>query len=300
MPPETVQTLLAEAQRLLREQGCDTPALDARLLFQHVAGMTREALILGAHLPVSAEVAGLFQALIARRARREPVSRILGLREFYGRTFTVTPAVLDPRPDTETLVDAALKLMPAQARVLDLGTGSGAIAVTLLAERPDAGGLAVDISPEALAVARANADALGVGARLQLVEGSWFAPVRGRFDLIVSNPPYIPARDIEALSPDVRNFDPALALVGGEDGLDPYRVIAAEAAGYLADGGNVAVEIGAGQAAEVERIFERQGFVCAGRHHDLGGHVRCLVFHQLETQLGDRIKKLFGNPTPLV
>ncbi len=206
------------------------------------------------------------------------MSRIIGAREFYGRRFRVTPAVLDPRPDTETLVEAALKRMPPSARVLDLGTGSGAIIVTLLAERSDATGLATDISSEALAVARENAAALGVAERLTFLEAPWFDGIGERFDLIVSNPPYIPRADIAALSADVRNFDPLLALVGGSDGLDPYRAIAAGAAARLKPGGTVAVEIGAGQADSVEGIFAASGFRQLGRHRDLGGHIRCLEF----------------------
>jgi release factor glutamine methyltransferase len=168
--------------------------------------------------------------------------------------------------------------MPQGARILDLGTGTGAIAVTLLAERPDASAVATDISPAALAVAAENAERAGVAERLVLTQGSWFEPVTGVFDIIVSNPPYIPAGDIAALSPDVRNFDPILALVGGEDGLDPYRAISASAAGHLAKAGHVLVEIGAGQADEVEAIFAALGFGSPERHKDLGGHLRCLAF----------------------
>ncbi len=162
------------------------------------------------------------------------MSRILGEREFYGRIFSVTPDVLDPRPDTETLIDAALKLMPPSARLLDLGTGSGVIMVTLLAERPDASGVAVDLSPSALAVARANAERNGVAARLTLHSGEWFEPVGDeRFDLILSNPPYVPEAEIEGLAPDVREHDPRLALAGGPDGLEAYRAIAAGAMRHL-------------------------------------------------------------------
>lgn len=295
MPPDTAKALLAEAQSALIQAGCETPALDARLLFQHVTAMSREDLILDDARIIASEPSEQFRALIKRRSGREPVSRIIGSREFYGRSFTVTPAVLDPRPDTETLIDAALKLMPEQARILDLGTGSGAIVITLLAERPDVRGVTVDISSAALAVALCNAEALGVANRLTLLEGDWFAPVTGQFDLILSNPPYIPARDIPSLSPDVRNFDPALALVGGDDGLDPYRIIAAHAARHLSAGGHVAVEIGAGQEADIARMFSEQGFALSGQHRDLGGHIRCLVFHQLETQVREDGKKPFGN-----
>ena len=282
MPPDTLASLLSQATLRLKAAESDTPTLDARLLLQAAAGLSREDLILGPDRPLTPEQRGRFEGFIARRERHEPVSRILGEREFYGRVFRVTPDTLDPRPDTETMIDAALPLMPEGARLLDLGTGTGAIALTLLAERPDAGAVATDLSPAALAVARENAIRLGVAARLSLAQGSWFAPVTGRFDLILSNPPYIPAGEIAGLGPEVRNFDPTLALSGGTDGLDPYRLIASGAAAHLGAGGHVLVEIGAGQADDIEAIFAREGFRPAGRHRDLGGHDRCLVFNRTE------------------
>jgi release factor glutamine methyltransferase len=282
MPPDTLASLLAAATRRLTAAGSDTPTLDARLLLQAAAGLTREDLILGPDRALTPEQLSAFEGFVGRREGHEPVSRILGEREFYGRVFKVTPATLDPRPDTETIIEAALKLMPRAARLLDLGTGTGAIAITLLAERPDAIGLATDLSPEALAVARENAARLGVGDRLTLLEGSWFAPVTRAFDIILSNPPYIPASEIAGLAPDVRNFDPALALSGGTDGLDPYRIIASGAAAHLGEAGHVLVEIGAGQADDVEAIFAARGFAAAGRHRDLGGHERCLAFNRVE------------------
>jgi release factor glutamine methyltransferase len=269
---------MAEAAERLRQAGCETPDLDARLLLQAATGLSREDLILEPGRRLQAPEVQRFEALIERRAGREPVSRILGEREFYGRTFRVTPDTLDPRPDTETLIDAALALMPQGARILDLGTGTGAIAVTLLAERPDASAVATDVSHAALAVAAENAERAGVADRLSLKQGAWFEPVTGEFDIIASNPPYIPAGDIAGLSPDVRNFDPVLALVGGEDGLDPYRAISACAARHLAEAGRVLVEIGAGQADEIEAIFVAAGFHSPDRHKDLGGHLRCLAF----------------------
>lgn len=278
MPPDRLAGLLAAATARLKACGAETPTLDARLLLQAAAGLSREELILGPDRPLSSAQLARFDDFVSRRERHEPVSRILGEREFYGRPFQVTPATLDPRPDTETLIDAALPLMPPSARILDLGTGTGAIAVTLLAERPDSRGVATDLSPEALEVARANAARNGVAERLAFLEGSWFGPVSGVFDIIASNPPYIPASDVAGLSPDVRNFDPRLALVGGTDGLDPYRDIASGAASHLAGDGHVLVEIGAGQADDVEAIFAASGFGPAARHRDLGGHVRCLAF----------------------
>lgn len=278
MPPDRVKPLLDRAAKRLKDAGCETPELDARLLLQAATGLTREDIILEPSRPIAGHDLQRFDSFLERRLRREPVSRILGEREFYGRPFRVTPATLDPRPDTETLIDAALALLPRAARILDLGTGTGAIAVTLLAERPDATGVATDLSPEALAVARDNAERAGVAKRLTLLRGNWYEPVSGVFDIIASNPPYIPSGDISGLSPDVRNFDPALALVGGPDGLEPYRAIAPGAVRRLAAGGHVLVEIGAGQADDVEAVFAAAGFGRAGRHNDLGGHVRCLAF----------------------
>lgn len=294
MPPDELARLLAQAAQRLTAAGSDTPVLDARLLLQVAAGISREDLILGPDRPLTPEQRARYEAFIARRERHEPVSRILGEREFYGRLFTVTPDTLDPRPDTETIIDAALGLMPKGARILDLGTGTGAIAITLLAERPDASGMATDLSEQALGVARANAERLGVADRLTFLKGRWFEPVEGHFDIILSNPPYIPEDEIAGLSPDVRNFDPRLALVGGADGLDPYRTIASEAARHLAPAGHVLVEIGAGQADAVSAIFAASGFLASGRHKDLGGHVRCLVFG-----LADGGKISIGKRRPL-
>lgn len=266
----------------MEQQGHATPALDARLLLQEASGLTREMVIADPDWPVAADAAARFRTFIDRRLKGEPVSRILGNREFYGRVFTVTPATLDPRPDTETLIDAALSFVPAgrPCRLIDLGTGTGAIALTLLAERPLAEAVLTDISAEALTVARANAASLGVAARASFVEGSWFTGVAGRFDLILSNPPYIPTAILPTLEPDVRNFDPKAALDGGPDGLGPYREMAARASFFLVPQGRVIVEIGEGQALEIEDIFKAAGLAPGNRWKDLAGHVRCLGFTQ--------------------
>jgi release factor glutamine methyltransferase len=216
--------------------------------------------------------------MVARRAAHEPVSRILGEREFYGRMFKVTPAVLDPRPDTETLIGEALKHMKPDARLLDLGTGSGVIIVTLLAEFSEATGVATDISAEALAVAKGNAGRLGVAGRLQWVHCNWFEAVTGAFDLIVSNPPYVSLPEIIGLPAEVRGFDPLKALDGGPDGREAYRRIAAGADAHLAQGGHILVEIGAGQKRAVEAIFAACGFGLKSSKSDLAGHIRCLAF----------------------
>lgn len=280
MPPETARGLIAAARRDLIAADIDNSALDARLLLQHAAGLSHAMIAADPDQAVAAEAAERFRQLLSRRLSHEPVSRILGAREFYGREFLVTPDVLDPRPDTETLIAAALPLIDGKSRILDLGAGSGAIIVTLLAERNGASGVAVDISLAALAVAGRNAALLGVADRLRLVEGSWFSGVDGRFDLIVSNPPYIPAGEIAGLEPDVRDYDPHLALAGGLDGLDAYRAIAAGAGAHLEAGGRVLVEIGAGQEDGVTAVFAACGLNRLGCHRDLGGHVRVLDFIQ--------------------
>lgn len=281
MTGEPAAALLAAARRRLADTGIDTAALDARLLLQAAAGLSREQLIADPDVIVGPEAAARFAAHVARRLRHEPVSRILGVREFYGRDFMVAPAVLDPRPDTETLIAAALPAMPSRCRVLDLGTGSGAIIVTLLAERTDATGVAVDISAEALRVAEANAESLGVAARLTGLRSDWFAAVRGEFDLIVSNPPYIAAGTIASLSPDVRDFDPPASLDGGDDGLDAYRRIAAGASGHLTAAGRIIVEIGEGQDGAVADFFRTAGFRLDAAQADLGQRIRVLCFARM-------------------
>jgi release factor glutamine methyltransferase len=275
---QTVEALLAQGRVALADT--ETPSLDARLLLQHATGLSHAELIAYPERVVEVEVVARFAALTKRRAAFEPVSRILGAREFYGRRFRVTPAVLDPRADTEVLIDVCIaKLDRAQPqRFLDLGTGSGCIAVTLLAERPLATGVAVDVSEAALVVAQENAASLGVSPRVSFVEGHWFDAVDGGFDLIVSNPPYIETEIIAGLDVEVKDHDPHLALDGGVDGLDCYRAIAKGTGAHLNPGGHVIVEIGAGQAAGVTAIFAASGFVLAEQRHDLGGHVRVLAF----------------------
>jgi release factor glutamine methyltransferase len=275
MPPDSIAGALLAARRRLALIS-DTAALDARLLLQAAANVSHEDIIAEPERRLSAEALAQFEAFMTRRLAHEPVSRILGARDFYGRSFRLTPDVLDPRPDTETLIDAALALIRPRSRLLDLGTGSGIIAVTLLAERPDTTGVATDLSPEALAIARSNAERHGVLSRLQLRQGSWFAPVSGSFDLILSNPPYIPASDIPGLAADVRDYDPLAALTGGPDGLEAYRAIARHAAAHLNPDGHVLVEIGAGQADDVSALFAAAGFHNIKRFQDLGGHDRCL------------------------
>lgn len=215
---------------------------------------------------------------MARRLAREPVHRILGRRAFWTLDLAISPAVLDPRPDSETLVEAALALAPRPcARVLDLGTGSGALLCALLTEWPEASGLGVDRSVEACRVARRNVEACGCGARALVVAGDWGAALAGPFDVVVSNPPYIRSDDIAGLDPEVRDHDPALALDGGADGLAAYRAIAPLAARLLAPGGLLAVEVGWTQGEDVAGLLAQAGFGEVGRRRDLGGHDRVVT-----------------------
>jgi release factor glutamine methyltransferase len=284
--PATVADMLASLRRRLAAAGIASPALDARLLVMAATGLPHEALIAGPDRTLAPDEAHGLAELVGRRLAREPLSRILGEREFYGRAFSIGPASLDPRPDTETLVECALSFATttmAPLNILDLGTGSGAILVTLLAELPNARGTGTDISTAALEVARANALRHGVAERARLVCADWCRGVDGRFDLIVSNPPYIASRDIVRLESEVRDYDPHLALDGGSDGLGAYRAIAAAAGPLLAPGGLVALEIGAGQESAVSTVFvgHRWGFASAGATwRDLAGHARVLAFGQ--------------------
>jgi release factor glutamine methyltransferase len=279
----TVKELLAEGRARLAVAGVAAPALDARLLLQHAARLTTADLVAHPDMTVSAPAAVAFLTLLERRELREPVSKIIGIKEFFGREFEVSSAVLDPRPDSESLIELCLAIIDThEARqILDLGTGSGNLLLTLLAERRHLTGLGVDLSQEALKVALRNAAALGLSSRADFMWGRWFEPVAERFDLIVSNPPYIETAAIDSLQPEVRFFDPRKALDGGTDGLDCYRAIAGEAASFLAPGGHVAVEIGDGQDAAVTQVFSKNGFESAGKRLDLSGKPRALAFRPI-------------------
>ena len=246
----------------LETGGIDQPVIDARLLLEAAAGGTRGEIITDPHRMLTAEQMETYDGYIARRLRREPVSHILGRKGFWKIMLGVTKDVLTPRPDTEVIVDEALKAFPEHMafNVLDLGVGSGAILLAILAERPAAKGLGIDISEEALAVARENAANLDLNNRLALLRGDWTAGLGdATFDLVVSNPPYIATDEIETLDPEVRDHEPRLALDGGPDGLDPYRVLAPEILRVLKPGGLFAVEIGHTQSAPVEALFRAAG-----------------------------------------
>jgi release factor glutamine methyltransferase len=248
---------------------------DARVLMRHTLGCNPAQLIANGRAPLDAAQARDFDALVARRAAGEPVAYLVGSREFYGLAFKVTPAVLIPRPDTETLVDAALAHMQPSAvpAVLDLATGSGCVAIAIAIERPHAKVTASDIAPEAIRVAQENAAALGA-ANVVFRTGSWFEAVRGeRFDLITANPPYVAPNDPHLLQGDVR-FEPARALLGGTDGLDCIRRLVREAPAHLCADGTLAVEHGHDQGGACRSALADAGFTAILTHRDLAGHER--------------------------
>lgn len=288
---------LAEAHRtvtrLLSDAAIETPALDARRLVAAACGIPTGNIVLRPEERMGVGQITRLQAFVARRLRHEPVARILGERTFYGLELEVTPATLDPRPETETLVDGVLDLVReglvpnAKApRILDVGTGTGAILLALLVEIPEASGVAVDVDANALAVAERNAVRLGLRDRISVCQSNWLEGVSEMFDLIVSNPPYIPTGAIGQLERDVRLYDPRLALEGGEDGLAAYRSLIPAAVRHLAVGGWLAVEVGDGQAVDVARLAEAvvrmaTRSAVARSWLDLSGKPRCVAIqHQ--------------------
>lgn len=264
----------------LTAAGVADPAGDARRLFAWAYEQGASAAEPQDRDAPNATTRAKFDAAIAARCRRQPVSQITGQRAFWRHDFVVTPDVLDPRPDTETLVEQALAL--PFSRVLDLGTGSGCILLSLLAERPQARGVGVDLSERALQVARTNAARLGVADRVDWVVSDWCAGVAGQFDLIVSNPPYIAAEEMPGLDPEVREHEPAMALTDGADGLTAYAAIAAAAPDHLLPGGHLMVEIGPTQAEAVAALFAQAGFDAIVVHRDLDGRDRVVAaqWHQ--------------------
>ena len=274
-----VQAWTAARDRL-KGAGIDTPVIDARLLLEAAAGATRADLLNDPHRLLTPEQAQALEGYLERRERREPIAHILGRKGFWTVMLSVGPQVLTPRPDTELVVIAALeRLEPASAaRVLDLGVGSGAILLSVLAERPAAKGLGVDISEEALAVARENAANLGLAGRTALLRGDWTAGLEDDgFDLVVSNPPYIPTADIPTLDPEVRQYEPLAALDGGPDGLEAYRRLAPEILRVLKPGASFVVEIGHDQGAAVSSLFAAAGADDVELRQDLGGRDRVVV-----------------------
>lgn len=284
----TLARLLTAATDRLNRAGVATPRLDAETLLAAAMNLSRLQMLMVADRPVSSDVQAAFDALLARRIDHQPISQILGRREFWSLDFKVTSDTLTPRPDSETLVDAALQRLDrhgisrlAPLRLLDLGVGTGCLLLSLLHECPNAWGLGIDRSLAAARVAAENARRLDLSDRVAFLVGDWAAAVRiaghaPPFDLVISNPPYIPASVIAGLDADVRDHEPHLALSGGADGLDPYRILAGEFPRLLGKGGGVIVEIGAGQEMDVSQILGKRLKGETLFHKDLGGHVRCV------------------------
>ncbi|MEL7260724.1 MAG: peptide chain release factor N(5)-glutamine methyltransferase [Pseudomonadota bacterium] len=271
----TAAEAMANAAARLRAAGVPDPARDARLLLAHAAQVDAARVTLIAPEDIAPEIAERYDQLIALRAVRVPVSHLVGRRAFYGRDFRVSDAVLDPRPETETLIEAALS--DPFDRVLDLGTGSGCILVTLLAERDEARGVGVDLSEAACLEASANAVTHGVADRAQIICSDWFDAVEGRYDLIVSNPPYIAADEMAGLAPEVTRHEPRIALTDEGDGLSAYRIMAAEAGAYLEADGRVICEIGHRQGAGVAALFTGHGWGDVALLQDLDRRDRCVI-----------------------
>lgn len=282
--PWTISRVIAWTAKDLHARGIESSRLDAELLVAHALKLRRLDLYLRFDQPLDGAELAAVRALVERRRRKEPVAYILGAREFYGRSFTVDRRVLIPRPETEGVIEAALALIPPPTegvtlRALDVCAGSGCIAVTLAAERPDLTVDAVELSGAAAEVARANAERLGVGDRVRVLEGSLYKPLEAgvRYAVIASNPPYIPTEEVDTLMPDVSEYEPRLALDGGEDGASILRPLFAGARARLAEGAAIVVEIGYGQAALARSIARDAGFTDVTVREDLAKIERVVV-----------------------
>jgi release factor glutamine methyltransferase len=274
-----LRDVLAEAAQRLADAGVAEPRLDARLLVGAALGLSREAMMAHPERSVSARERDAVDALVKRRAAREPVARILGTREFWSLNFTVTPATLEPRPDSETVIEAALDAFPdrdAALTVLDLCTGSGCLLLALLSEFPNATGVGVDVSSDAVDAASANAARLGFGARARFVCDDWAQSLGTPFDCILANPPYIPSSDLAGLAPEVA-YDPHAALDGGPDGLSGIESVVDAIQRLLHPQGRAFVEIGAGQSEAGRRLAERKGLTVANMRSDIGGIPRVMA-----------------------
>ena len=291
MSGRTIGEALSEATARLAAGGIESPRRDARLLAE-LATSLDAAIVAGyPERPLDASAADKLERLVARRMAHEPVSRLAGRREFWSIDFGLSPATLDPRPDSETLVAAALDRIPdrsAALRLLDLGTGTGCLLLALLSELPNASGVGVDILPGAATQAHRNAVTIGLENRAFFMVGRWAAAIGRGFDVVLANPPYVPSPAIPGLAPEVARFEPRAALDGGLDGLDAYRQIAAELPALLAPGGFAVIEVGAGQAGAAAEILARPGLDETARHRDFAGIERCLVMARSKKTVGLR------------
>jgi release factor glutamine methyltransferase len=278
-PAGTVGFFLCRAGQHLRAAAIEAPRLEARLLLAEAMGRPVEALLRDSRAAVPEAAAARFGAMLRRRLAHEPMAYVLGHAGFWTLRLAVSPATLIPRADSETIVEAALAAVPDRPglRVLDLGTGTGCLLLAVLAERAGAFGVGLDLNPEAAALAARNAAANGLAGRSAFLAGDWAAALRGRFDLVLSNPPYIESAAIPGLMPEVAGHEPGRALDGGADGLEAYRAIAAALPGLLAPGGTAVLELGAGQAPAVAALAAAAGLAVAGTRDDLAGIARALV-----------------------
>jgi release factor glutamine methyltransferase len=282
--PKINEILAKEALRWavlrLQQERIESASLDARILLEYVLGVSREQLLFSLDLPIMPEQYARLETLVEKRAKHQPIAQLIGKREFWGMNFVVSEATLDPRPDSETLIEYVLERVQNRAdslRILDLGTGTGCLLLSLLSELPAARGVGVDYCDNALLVARENALALGFSSRAEFINSNWCEKVEGKFDIILSNPPYIPTKIIPTLEPEVSQFEPMLALDGGEDGLACYRKIIKILPGIMAKDGFAAFELGMGQRRGIEELAMENGLEVAGARNDLSGITRCIV-----------------------
>jgi release factor glutamine methyltransferase len=279
-PPHTIGSVLGETAAALAAAGFDEPRRHARRLVGAALGLSAAAVFANPDRMITSADGDGIAAVLARVLDHEPLSRIVGEREFWGLRFSLSPDTLDPRPESETVVESVLKHLPARdgaMRVLDLGTGTGCLLLALLSELPNAVGVGIDIAPGAAARARGNARALGLADRARFVVGDWTTALRGAFDVVVANPPYVPTAAIAALPPEVGRYDPRRALDGGTDGLSAYRAIGADLPRLLAPGAIFAAEIGHGSAEATLEILADSGLVALDVIPDLAGIRRCIV-----------------------
>jgi release factor glutamine methyltransferase len=294
-PPETIGSTLGTVAAALGAAGFDEARRRARRLLAAALGMSQSEVFTRLERMISEDEGERVAELLARVVRHEPISRILGVREFWGLGFELSPDTLDPRPESETVVEAVLARRPDRAgayRILDLGTGTGCLLLALLSELPAARGIGVDCAPGAVETSRRNADRLGLAARAEFVVGDWAASPGGLYDIVVANPPYIASGEIERLPPEVRDFDPRRALDGGGDGLDAYRAIAVELPSVLAPEGLFVGEFGQGQECAVSALLIGAGLTVEAVLPDLAGIARCVVAH------GGREKTIGSGESP--
>lgn len=286
--PQTLVKAWTSARQRLQDARIESPVIDARLLLEAAAGVSRTDIVTDPYREIAADQAATLDDYVTRRIAREPVSHILGRKGFWKILLNVNRDVLTPRPDSEVIVDLVLKSIPEGRAfdILDLGVGSGAIILAILAERPAARGVGIELSPEALAVARENAANLGLDGRIALLRGDWTSGLADEsFDVVVANPPYIRSAEIETLEPEVKDYEPRLALDGGPDGLDAYRVLADQILRVLKPGGSFHVEIGHEQSAAVQALFKAAGALMVETTRDLSDKDRVV----------SGVKKALGN-----